>query len=241
MSQRAPGVAPETHAAPALERWLTWHAIAMIAGACGAVISRRSAYVAVPALISFALLWRGRPPELPALRRGVGLANGLTALRLSVVLLATASMPRLGTAWVMAAFSLNVVLDAIDGYSARRLGAATSFGALFDREVDAVFVLSAYLYFHLYSIGGLGPWVLLPGVLPYLYRLSVAALSAPVPSERKERLAAPLAAVNFVLLLGAVGLPAYATPILAVSVSVVLLSFSASFWSLYRHAYSFSQ
>lgn len=144
-------------------------------------------------------------------------------------------MPGLPGAWVLTAFSLNVAIDAVDGYVARRLGEATPFGAVFDREVDALFVLVAYLYLCL--VRDLGVWVLLPGLLPYLYRLLVMAVSAPISAHDKERFAAPLAAVNFLLLLAAVSAPAHAELIVGVSIAVVLMSFSVSFTSLYRHVH----
>lgn len=228
-----------THEAPPLQRWLTRNALLMLVGAGTAMVSAKGVFLALPALISLSLLWRHRPRRPASLQRAVGLANGLTASRVAVVLVATAAMPRLGSGWVMAAFVFNVTVDAIDGYVARKSAEATSFGAVFDREADALFVLSAYFYFYVYSIGDLGGWMLLPGLLPYLYRLAADAFSVPVAAENKERLAAPLAAVNFVLLLAAVALPGHATPILALSFSVVLLSFGPSFWSLCRHAYSF--
>ena len=62
----------------------------------------------------------------------------------------------------------------------------------------------------------------------------------PVTADKKERLAAPLAGLNFILILSALALPPFTTPILVVSLCVVLLSFAPSFWNLYRHAYSFS-
>lgn len=136
---------------------------------------------------------------------------------------------------MLTAFSLNVAIDAVDGYVARRLGEATPFGAVFDREVDALFVLVAYLYLCL--VRDLGVWVLLPGLLPYLYRLLVMAVSARISVHNKERFAAPLAAVNFLLLLAAVSVPAHAELIVGVSIAVVLMSFSVSFTSLYRHVH----
>jgi phosphatidylglycerophosphate synthase len=232
---RAPIAAADD--APPLQRWLFRHALVMLVGAVSAAVLARGALLALPAAASLALLWRDRP-AVPG--RGGGLANALTASRVAAVVLATAAMPWSGSAWVMAAFAFNVTVDAIDGYAARRSGEATSFGAVFDREADALFVLCAYLYFYLYAIGDLGGLVLLPALLPYVYRLGATVLSAPVAADDRERLAAPLAAFNFVLLLAAVALPEHATPILALSLSVVLVSFGPSLWSLCRHAYSLS-
>ena len=227
-----PTVREQAAEPPLPARWLNWHAAGMIVGAAAGSAFGRGAFLAIPALLSFTALWPHRPPRF-------GLANLVTLTRLVIVALATFGLQAWRPAWVTMAFVLNVILDAVDGRVARGLGETTQFGVVFDREVDAFFVLSAYVYFY-FSVEGLGPWVLLPGMLPYLYRLSVRALRVPESPAKKERLAAPLAGLNFTLLLAALALPERAVVILLVSFLVVLTSFSASFWNLYRHAYSLS-
>ena len=229
--------APAAENTTTLWWWLNGHAAVIAVAAVGASVSH-PAVLAAPAAASFGLLWGYRPCPDGGLLRGVGLANRLTMLRLVVVLLSSAAMPWLGTGWLLAAFSFNVFVDIADGHVARLTKADSPFGAVFDREVDAVFVLCAYLYF-VQRLDGLGAWLLLAGLMPYVYRLAVMVLSAPVPPDGKERLAPTLAAVNFVLILAAFAFPDHATGILVASVSLVLASFSASFWSLYRHAHSF--
>jgi len=61
--------------------------------------------------------------------------------------------------------ALALVLDAVDGWVARRTRTATPAGARFDMEVDAllIFVLSIYV------ARAVGPWVLLIGAARYLF------------------------------------------------------------------------
>ena len=206
----------------------------MIVASAAAVETGWSGWVAFPAAVSFAVLWRYRVPSRSLLPIGLGLADALTGARLVVLILAAASTDGAVAEWVLWALALNVVLDVLDGYVARKLAAATPFGAVLDREVDAFFVLVAYL--HLYVDGWLGAWVLFAGILPYAYRLLASVAPAPVAAENKERAAGPLAGLNFAMLLAAVALPAYSAPILVASVTVVCVSFGLSFRSLYRHA-----
>ena len=58
-----------------------------------------------------------------------------------------------------------LVLDAVDGWVARRTGTTTELGARFDMEVDAflLLVLSAYV------APILGPWVLAIGLMRYVF------------------------------------------------------------------------
>ena len=233
----APATALATSAGlrPSLEAQLTRHAAVMIFASGVAVATGWRAWMTLPAVISFAFLFRYRRPCRSVLPGGVALADALTGVRFVLLALAAASIPRAPAAWVLAAFTVNVALDALDGFVARRLGETTAFGAALDREVDAFFVLVAYLHFPL--DGWLGGWVLLAGVLPYAYRLFASATPAPLAAGHKERTAAPLAGLNFVMLLAAVAMPTYSSSILVASVAVVCTSFAVSFWGLYRHAH----
>jgi phosphatidylglycerophosphate synthase len=223
-----------SNSARTLDGWLTWHALAMLAAGLAVAATGRGAWLAVVAAVSFFVLWHKGAPPLVA----VGVANLLTAARLVVLLLAASWLGQLTAAYALAAFAFNVAVDAVDGQVARRRGQATPFGAVFDREVDALFVLVAYLYFHV--MHDVGAWVLLPGLIPYCYRLLAAMAPVAIAADRKESFAAPLAALNFALLVAAAAAPAHAPLILFVSAAVVLGSFCGSFWGLYRDAHSLS-
>jgi phosphatidylglycerophosphate synthase len=155
------------------------------------------------------------------------------------VLVATALMTELPAAWVWGVCGANVALDVADGYVARRTGQVTAFGAVFDREADALFVLAVYVY--LFVVNGLPSWVLVPGALPYLFRVVVALRRDRPPPEQRERLAPVLAGANFVVLLVALAAPPEPRLYVALaSVALVGVSFLVSFVKLLRHDYSAS-
>jgi len=117
--------------------------------------------------IAFGLYgWRFRA-EWRALGPLGGAANWATLLRL-LGLLGMAVLHR----WVfpdpLAFWALMIlVLDGLDGWLARRTGTESTFGAAFDKEVDALFVLVGC--FLLWQRERLELWVLLAGVMRYLY------------------------------------------------------------------------
>ncbi|HEX3853933.1 MAG TPA: CDP-alcohol phosphatidyltransferase family protein, partial [Polyangiaceae bacterium] len=122
--------------------------------------------VALFALPSFAgLLWLGRGSFTPSGRFGV--ANGVTALRLLLVLVLAVPPGRLPAPRALAIVSAVMLLDLLDGWCARRSGDASEFGAHFDMESDALLVL--LLTLRLWLAEGFGPWVLWAGLLRYLY------------------------------------------------------------------------
>jgi len=102
-----------------------------------------------------------------------GLANTVTAGRagmiavLPALILAPGGLEA-GIAWAVIACGLAALaLDGLDGRVARRRGEASAFGARFDMEVDAAFVL--YLSALAWTTGRAGAWILLAGLLRYFW------------------------------------------------------------------------
>ncbi|MCP2322038.1 phosphatidylglycerophosphate synthase [Hamadaea flava] len=117
--------------------------------------------LAVAGLLTWALWTAGR---------GLGPADGITLARATLVggiLAMTVGVP--GPVWVIVWTStLALVLDAIDGWIARRTGTDSPLGARFDMEVDAFLLLVLAIY-----VGrSAGLWVALIGFMRYLYALA---------------------------------------------------------------------
>jgi phosphatidylglycerophosphate synthase len=133
--------------------------------------------------------------------------NHVTAIRAAIVvyLAATAVMPPSPSiVWsAVAAATIAAVLDGVDGWIARRRGMATEFGARFDMEVDALLILVLAVLVWRWSIAG--AWVLLSGLLRYLF---VAAgwflpwMRRPLAPTRRARV---ICVVQIVTLIVAIG------------------------------------
>jgi phosphatidylglycerophosphate synthase len=63
--------------------------------------------------------------------------------------------------------TVAAVLDGVDGWLARRTGQITAFGARFDMETDALLIL--VLSILVWQWGKAGPWVLVIGLMRYLF------------------------------------------------------------------------
>jgi hypothetical protein len=236
MTMRDPSLSAAENARFDVGLWLNRHSALMVAATACAVATHRGESVALAAAISFAILVYQSRASLLALTPCGGYANWLTGARLVLLLLAAVSMDRVPREVLLGVFAANVVVDMADGYVARRTGQVTQLGVVLDRETDALFVLVAYLYFFLKE--GVAPWILVPGLLPYGYRLLALTRPAPPAPDRKERLARPLAGANYAVLLVAIAAaPDAARYVLLLSASLVASSFFVSFWNLYRNAY----
>ncbi|MDH3613223.1 MAG: CDP-alcohol phosphatidyltransferase family protein [Gammaproteobacteria bacterium] len=222
--------------AASIDTWINVHAVVMLAATVVVFLLDSTIPVAAAALASFAYLLIRRG-QAASKRRATGrYAHQLTLLRLLLLCYAAWRIGDIDSRWLLVLFSGNVLLDVIDGFIARRLNQATQFGMIFDREVDAIYVLVACLYFNIAT--GIAAWILVPGLLPYAYRLVAWAMGNPSIAGQRQSLAAFLAGVNFVLLLIAIAVPQdYRVGVLVISTAIVTLSFLVSFWRLVRHRY----
>jgi phosphatidylglycerophosphate synthase len=124
-----------------------------------------------------------------------GLANSITLLRLGGVALfaSLAAEPEIlsrdSLEWLAVAGAVFLLaMDGIDGWSARRQGLASKFGARFDMEVDAAFIL--VLSVLALVLDKAGPWVLGLGLMRYAFVFAgsfAPALRAPLPPSFRRK------------------------------------------------------
>ena len=150
-----------------------------------------AATLAVYAAIGAFVLW-ALPQHAP--HRRFGAANALTlaragyvALLLGAVVEGVALAENLRWALVLSGV-LVLLLDGADGWAARRTGLASPFGARFDMEVDALFVLALTLL--VVRSGAAGAWVMIAGLLRYLFVLAGLVwpmLGLPLPPSYRRK------------------------------------------------------
>ena len=162
-----------------LVTWSEWHALAMLIGVGAIQFFLALGYFPLWALASFAvLIVYCRPFWTPD--QTFGLANCITGFRLVGILLLML-FPNLANQWVILVSIVILTLDGVDGYAARKLKLASEFGEYFDKEVDALFMVALCLL--LYAKGQFGAWILIPGLLRYVF---VLYLKFTNPPEHKE-------------------------------------------------------
>jgi len=91
--------------------------------------------------------------------------------------------------WVLFAAAVSILLlDGADGWVARRTGSSSPFGARFDWELDALFLVILSLL--VYDMGKVGAWVLAIGGLRYLFVMAWLLwphLSAEMPESNRRK------------------------------------------------------
>lgn len=209
--------------APGFAAAVQWVAVAMLVYSLGA-----------------GLVWRGLKHH-PFQR--LGTANRITLCRLASVSIMAAWATQLtslggnGTnnalpwsAWadwvLVGVLVVTASLDAIDGAAARRTGMSSDFGARFDMETDAAFILIMCVL--VWQMGVTGPWILAAGGMRYGF---VAAawvwpwLSGPLPPSRRRQTVCVVQVVALVLSLVPVTPPLWALFFCASSLAALALSF----------------
>ena len=203
-------------------------AYAILAHSLAAGLATLATYVVVAALLWSA---RARLPDAP-----LSLATRLTLTRATITaaLAGLAVAPALAhsLAWgVLAAAALELGLDTADGAVARRRGETSELGAIFDGEVDALFVLVlSVLAFHTGRHDG-APAAFVLALGGFRYAFLAAALVFPVlrgevPSSLRAKIICDV--VIGVLLFGVAPFTPVAarTPLAAMALALLAWSFS---------------
>ena len=183
---------------PNILRWSHGHAVLMLALTVSSFLSERLEWLVIGAGISFGYyLWSGRY-LLSAFKLGVGRANWVTILRISIIsylLLFYAEITPSGLAIILV---LTLCLDGLDGYLARRFNEAGEFGQNFDLEADSFAICGLCLM--VCQLRDLN-WLLIgAGSLRYSYILLVR-FTVTTPSIEPKRKYASVIAVTFYILL----------------------------------------
>ena len=165
-------------------------------------------------------------------RARFGAANLITVLRGALIALLPAFIiegrePDAVLGWaILAGGTFALLLDGVDGRLARHLDEATGFGARFDMEVDAAFVL--LLSVLVWTAGRAGAWVLLSGLMRYLWLAAALAFPLLNRSLPPSFLRKAICVLQLMLLLAAL-VPGLAAPwpahLAASGLGLLILSF----------------
>lgn len=139
-------------------------------------------------------------------------------------------------AWgVVGVATATALLDAVDGPLARRSGLASGFGARFDMETDAAFIL--VLAALVWQAGQAGPWVMAAGLLRYAFIGAARIwpwLAAPLAPSRRRQTICVVQIVCLIVCLGPIVPQPLAMGLAATSLALLSLSFAIDIRTLAR-------
>jgi phosphatidylglycerophosphate synthase len=118
------------------------------------------------------------------------------------------------------------LLDGVDGWLARRSGLASRFGARFDMETDALLIL--VLSILVWTFGKAGVWVLLSGLLRYVFVAAGSAapwLRGQLPPSRRRQAICVVQITGLTMALVPAIEPAMSALISAIALAALCYSF----------------
>jgi phosphatidylglycerophosphate synthase len=215
-----------------LDTWSLIHAFVMLACTADMFIERSLFLTAAAGALSFStLIFLARGEWTPS--GSFGRANAVTAVRLGICLF-LALVGQYLAPWLVALVGgIILAADGLDGCLARRDNQASVFGARFDMEADAFFMLVMSML--AIMLNRLGIWVIAAGLLRYVY--VAATLVAPVasPSEAGSTRAKTIFVFSAVSLLSAfLPFPAIGRPLALAGTLALTVSFAIDFAGVLR-------
>ncbi len=129
--------------------------------------------------------------------------------------------------------AVALVLDAVDGWVARRTGTATALGARFDGEVDAFLILALSVY----VAPAYGAWVLAIGAARYVFLAGewlLPWMRAPLPPHRWRKVVAATQGVVLTVAASGVLPRALTQALLVAALALLTASMGQCTWWLWR-------
>lgn len=197
------------------------------------VVTALTLYLAISAIVLVRL-----PGFHPHARFGP--ANAVTLARAVLVCLFGGLVVLDGpwniSGWLLVALATaSLSIDGLDGWLARRSGLSSHFGARFDMEIDALFLLIlSLLALGLYKVG---PWVVLIGGIRYLFLAAGRIwpwLRAPLDPSFRRKLVCVVQGVVLVVCLAPIVQPPVSSVLAGIALAALIYSFAVDIWALYR-------
>ncbi|MDF0752129.1 CDP-alcohol phosphatidyltransferase family protein [Marinobacter sp. 71-i] len=172
--------------------------------------------------------------------RDFGWANRATLLRASLVVLLASLAPftaGLGNwLWLYGSLCLlALILDGVDGAVARATHSASAFGARFDMELDALFILG--LCVAVLAQDKAGPWVLALGLMRYAFVVAghwLRFLNRPLPESFRRKTVCVWQVVTLMIAILPITTVGFATATLAIALVLLCYSFFTDLRWLYQ-------
>lgn len=211
-----------------LSRWSFGHAVLMLWGTAISWAVHTLWVLPFFGASSFLLLIFVARPRWTA-AGGFGPANAITAFRLAGVLCLPLFFVTFDFILVTAIGIVLLAADGLDGWLARRCNQSSEFGEYFDKETDAFFLLILCMLTVLTQ--RLWSWILILGLLRYLFVIIIHVFRPHLLKERRTSRARTIYGLVMVAMLGSLlPYPTLYKPLAMIASVGLVLSFMADFY-----------
>lgn len=211
-----------------IERWMTIHAFVMLLATITFLLIDNALPLAIIAGLSFIVFFAMHFAHWRQFGFLGGAANVVTWLRLAALIAMTVFVDQLIFLEIGLLALFVTGADGLDGWLARKYKTSSLFGEYFDKEIDAFFVLLMGAL--IYHFGLLEWWILIPGILRYVYFLIIRNLKPPEKKEGRSFKGQTIAVILMVSLISCFLMPENIyTPATGVAIILVFYSFVEEF------------
>lgn len=182
-----------------IESWSVYNALALIIAFITALVYKELNILLITFSLSILVLIFINQKRLRELKPVFGIANAITLIRFLIIAFSFLWIDFNETNLLFFSLSIAVALDFFDGLAARFFNETSFFGQYFDMEIDAFFVLLMCTFYFMH--GKISWWILIPGLLRYVYRMYTFCFPKPNTKEQKKTYATVIAASYFIVLL----------------------------------------
>ena len=213
-----------------IERWSRYHAIGMILALVTFINVDRLWVLPVISFISFGYLVITKRDLLVTENLKMSRANLITLGRHDLLMILVLVSIYLEMSMIGISASLIACLDLLDGYYARKDKNTTILGEYLDKEVDALFVLMMCAMIYHFQL--LPIWILMVGILRFIYVLILPWIKSPQDKEYKFKFGRVIAVILMIGLIGSffIRYAFYEYVMIAVSVLVLISFLHAMFY-----------
>ncbi len=203
--------------------WSTGHAFVLLLVTLFYFYFRDLRIVVLVAFISFAILIYITRPHW-TLKQQFGYGNSITLTRLLGFLILTFFYKEIDLSVLFIGGLLFLIGDGIDGWIAHRFQENSEFGEYLDKETDALFVHLLCLI--IIGRGLMGSWVIIIGLLRYLFAIFTYIYPTEIKKERRSTLGRYIYFIVVVALLTAfLPIPLVYEPLITISALLLFYSF----------------
>jgi len=190
--------------------------------------------IAAAGMVSFLFLvlghWRKWTPQ-----EKFGFGNQVTLIRITCVLLLSFFWETITNNIIVLVGLIIFLLDILDGWLARRFKLSSEFGDHFDKESDAFFMLTLCLLAIFND--RLGEWILIVGILRYVFVLAIPILNTKESKEQKSVRGRYIAGIAFFALLASfLPMQGFYQPFAIIATILIISSFTLDLkWLIFRN------
>jgi len=224
-----------SHTVPWMIRWSVAHSIICVSASFYSLFTQSPLPLCLAGFLTFGVLVFNAflRPDTESL---INAANSVTAVRLSGVLILAGFGMKIPYSWIIGLSILFILLDCLDGWLARKNGEETAFGAFFDKETDAYFMLVLCL---LLVLGGrTETWILSIGFFRYGFVVLVYFFGTNIQQEKKTRRARHVfTAVMIILLALFLPIQTIEKPLAVTALLLLFISFGSDTRAVFKRKY----